>query len=574
MLRYLLATIAATQAAEVTFHKDVMPILQAKCHGCHRPGEAAPMSFLSYSSTRPFAKAMREAVLAKRMPPWSADAPHGTFRNDPSLSAGEIETLVNWADGGAKEGDPKQAPAAVAFVDGWNIGKPDAVFTMPEPYEVPASGVIDYQFIIVPTGLQEDKWVKAVEIRPGRRDVVHHAIAFVRPPGSKWLRDAQPGVPYAKHPQESTTPSLPTDDMPEYLLSYTPGRPPTALEAGQARLIKAGSDIVFQLHYTTNGKVVRDQTKIGLVFADRAPMQRVATLPIANRTFAIPPGDPRYAVNANGRVVEPARMTRIIPHMHLRGKAFEVAMVEPSGARRTLLKVPKYDFRWQHAYELKEPVELKPGARIECTGWYDNSPNNPDNPDPKKTVRWGDQSWDEMMLNYVDVAVTPGAEPWNVLARPAAAAQSGGSVKEKFYGVYRLLSFENRLNDGRVEYPYGRNVIGRITYDRQGRMSALLLNADRPKPASVPASQSGVGTWRTATEADMRATLSGFVAYNGLFDVDETKGVVIHHVKAALNANWIGTDLIRSYSFEGNRLSLTVQYPTSKGVLIWEREPD
>jgi len=562
-------TASALLPGEVTFHKDALPVLQARCQGCHRPGEAAPMSFLTYSATRPFAKAIREAVLSKRMPPWSGEG--HAFRNDPRLTPAEISTLVSWADGGAVEGDPRTAPKPIPFVDGWNIGKPDVVLTMEQPYRVPASGVVDYQYIVVPTNFAEDRWIAAVEIRPGNRNVVHHVIALVREPGSKWLVEAKPGVPVTREPNAGIT-TQPLADLPEFLLSYTPGRPPAALSPGQARLIPAGSDIVFQLHYTPNGKETFDQTKIGLIFAKEKPRQRVATLPISNRGFAIPAGDPNHQVSSAARIAREATIQRLIPHMHLRGKAFQVDVVDPAGRRETLLRVPKYDFRWQHAYELAEPVPLKEGSRIDCTAWYDNSPNNPDNPDPKRIVRWGDQSWDEMMLNYVDVAVSPDSDPRNVLARPAAQ-QGASGVKEKFYGVYKLVRFTNEFKDGRVEHPYGPNSVGRITYDRAGRMSALLMNPDRPKPANVPVGASA-GSWRNASETEMRAVMNGFVAYNGLFDVDEAKGVVIHHVKSALNPNWVGTDLIRSYKFDGKFLTLSVDYPTSKGVLVWEREPD
>ncbi len=416
----LLASLAAAAPTEVTFHRDVVPVLQKRCVGCHRPGEVGPMSFLTYTSTRPWAKAIREAVRTKRMPPWFADTPHRAFANDPSLSADEIDTLVRWADSGAAEGDPKTAPVPVRFTDGWNIGTPEVVITMPEPYVIPAAGVVEYQHIVIPTGFREDKWVKAVEIRPGNRAIVHHAIAFVRPPGSKWLRDAQPGIPVTNSVRAS---SLPVEEMPEYLLSYTPGRPPTGLPEGQARLIKAGSDIVFQLHYTPNGKETTDQSKVGLIFARSAPKERVATLPIANRTFVIPPGAPDHRVDAAAIVTQPARLLRLIPHMHLRGKAFDVRLID--GDNKTqLLRVPKYDFRWQNAYSLAQPVFLKEGQKIECTAWYDNSKNNPFNPDATVEVRWGDQSWEEMMLNYVDVAVPIDVEPKRVLTQSPAGGTS------------------------------------------------------------------------------------------------------------------------------------------------------
>ena len=559
-----LAGVSRLAAAPVTYYKDVLPVLQKHCQGCHRPGEAAPMSFLTYASTRPWAKSMRAAVLQKRMPPWFADADHGKFSNDPSLTAAERDAIVRWADEGSAEGDPKSAPPPVAFLDGWNIGKPDHVISMPEDYKVPADGVIEYQHIIVPTGFTEDKWVKAVEIRPGNRSVVHHIIAFVRPPGSRWLRNVEPGKPVTDRDRLT---GLPVDEMPEFLLSYTPGRPAAGLADGQARLIKAGSDIVFQLHYTTNGKAATDRSKVGMIFAKQPPRERVATLPVANRTFAIPPGAPNHRVDAVANILQPARLQRLIPHMHLRGKAFEVSLLQPGKDPRVLLRVPRYDFRWQNAYTLAEPIALHPGDKIAVSGWFDNSPNNPNNPDPKAEVRWGDQSWEEMMLNYVDVAVAPDAEPKTVMARPAPATVAAGSIREQFIGAWRLLSCVTTSATGQTSLIYGEKPEGRITYEKSGRMSALLMRPDRKNIA--------VTTVADASLEELRDSARGFTAYYGTFDVDESKKSVIHHVKLSFNQNWVGTDLIRSYEFQGNRMTLTAATANGSTTrLVWERLPD
>ncbi len=545
----------------VTFHKDVEPILQARCQGCHRPGETAPMSFLSYSSTRPWAKAIRAAVLSKKMPPWFSDAPHGTFANDPSLSRKEIEILVGWSDSGAAAGDAADAPPALRFIDGWNIGKPDAVIEMPKAYRVPAIGIVEYQHIVVPTGFMEDRWVQAVEIRPGDRSVVHHIIAYVRPQGSSWLRDAPIGVPV---PDKVRTRGLSIADMPEYLLSYTPGRPPVGLAPGQARLIKAGSDIVFQIHYTPNGKEVQDLSKVGLIFARSLPRERVATLPIVNTSFVIPPGAPNYRVDATATVIESARLLRLIPHMHLRGKAFEVRMAEEGGSPDLLLRVPKYDFNWQNAYSLANEKELKPGTRIEVSGWYDNSANNPHNPDPKAEVRWGDQSWEEMMLAYVDVAIPAAADPQKVLLRPAPAA-SASSIKDRLVGVWTLLSAVTSTADGKVSNRYGDKPSGRIAYDSSGRMSAILMGADRKKVAALDL--------RDASDSESKSVLQSFTAYYGTFDVDTVNQTVIHHVEVSLDPNWVGTDQVRGYEFIGDNLILTAsRLPGLKTRLVWQRQ--
>jgi hypothetical protein len=355
--------------------------------------------------------------------------------------------------------------------------------------------------------------------------------------------------------------NLPVEEMPEYLLSYTPGRPAVKLPEGQSRLIKAGSDIVFQVHYTPNGKAAQDRSKLGVIFAAEPPRERVATLPIANRQFAIPPGDPNYRVDASASVAEPARLLRLIPHMHLRGKAFEVRLAN-GASDQTLLRVPRYDFRWQNAYYLSQPVELKPGMRIDCTAWFDNSSNNPANPDANAEVRWGDQSFEEMMLNYVDVAVPANAEPKLVLGRSAM------NIRDRFIGVWRLISMERRYKDGRTTYPYGKQPVGRITYDRAGRMSAQLMRSDRMKPSSKDAPLA------ESSPDEMRNVLNGFVSYFGTFDIDEASRTVIHHVAVALNPAWVGADLRRTYEFSGDRLSLTVSYEDSSATLVWEREKD
>ncbi len=562
----LLASAGLAFAAPVTFHKDVEPVLQKHCQGCHRPGEAAPMSFLTYASTRPWAKAMKNAVASRRMPPWFADADHGKFRNDPTLSAAERNAIMQWADTGSLEGDPKSAPPPMKFTEGWNIGVPEMVIEMPLDFSVPANGVIEYQHVVVPTGFTEDKWVKAVELRPGNRAVVHHIIAFVRPPGSKWLREVKPGVAI---PDPSRFRNLAPVEMPEFLLSYTPGRPPAGLADGQARLIPAGSDIVFQLHYTTNGKAATDRSKLGLIFSKETPRERVATLPIANATFVIPPGAPNHRVDAQAQVTQPAELHRLIPHMHLRGKAFEVNLLQPGKDPRILLRVPKYDFNWQNAYYLDAPIALHPGDKIAVSGWFDNSPNNPHNPDPKAEVRWGDQSWEEMMLNYIDIAVKPDAEPKRVIQRQDPNSANNIKVRDRFIGTWRLVTFDALLADGTKSQPYGDAPEGRIQYEKSGRMSAMLMRSNRRKiSASMP---------ENATTEELRDIAKSFTSYYGAFDVDESKQIVTHHLSFANNPNWIGTDLVRSYQFEGNRLILSAASPLSAGStlrLVWERLPD
>jgi hypothetical protein len=395
----LLGVAAAASAATPTFHKDVLPILQSRCQTCHRSGEIGPMPLMSYQDTRPWAKSIKEAVLLKRMPPWFADPRYGKFSNDHSLTGEQIKTLAAWVDAGAPEGSVKNAPKPVRFTEGWSIPAPDVVLEMPGEISIPASGKIDYQYIVVPTGFTEDKWVQMVEVRPSNRAVVHHSVIFQREPASKWLRNAEPGVPISGGPADTGGAGN------EILSIYTPGMVPDIWQHSMAKLVKAGSDLVIQMHYTVNGKAGTDRTKVGLIFAKEPPKQRVLTLLPANTGFRIPPGDPNFRVDTKVRIPNAAELVSFFPHMHLRGKAFEYRATYPTGETQTLLRVDPYKFDWQLSYKLEKPLPLPAGTSFECTGWFDNSPNNPNNPDPAKEVRWGEQSWDEMMIGFVDVAI-------------------------------------------------------------------------------------------------------------------------------------------------------------------------
>ena len=405
---------ANTEPNTVTFHKDVLPILQKNCQSCHRPGEAAPMSLLTWKETRPWAKAIREAVRLKRMPPWFADPHVGKFANERRLSEAEINTLAQWADSGAQEGDPKDAPKPIAFVEGWNIGQPDLVVEMPSEYDVPASGTVEYTYFVMPTGFTEDKWVQLAEIRPGNRRVVHHVIAFIREPGSKWLPGAQPGVAFV--PKKGTPGSSSFGG--QWLVGYAPGFIPDRNEQGTARLVKAGSDIVIQMHYTANGKAGKDRSKVGLIFAKEPPKQRVYTVAAGNDKFVIPPGAGNHRVDARITLDQDMTITSLIPHMHLRGKSFEYRIVYPDGQKETLLSVPKYDFNWQLTYVPERPVRVTKGTAIECTAYFDNSANNKYNPDPRAEVRFGEQSWEEMMLGFFNVAFDPSIPLEKLVQRP------------------------------------------------------------------------------------------------------------------------------------------------------------
>jgi len=397
------AVLFGQSATPPTFTKDVAPILQRECQECHRPGEAGPFSMLTYESTRPWAAAMKEAVKTRKMPPWFADPHYGKFTNAHVLSDAEIKTISDWADAKAPKGDAKDMPPPVKWVEGWQIGTPDKIYQMPVPYDVPASGVIDYQHIIVPTGFTKDTWVQAAEVRPTDRAVVHHIIAFIREPKSNWFHGEPAGqfftAPQVKTKDEPDTSALPSD----FLVGYAPGQPAEILRPGQAKLIKAYSDIVFQVHYTPNGHATRDQTLLGIVFAKEPPKERVLTLSATNGTFHIPPGDPDYRVDSSFEVGTQVKLSGLHPHMHGRGKDFLYKLVYPTNESQIILSVPRYNWHWQNWYTLQEPIVLPQGTKIECVAHFDNSPNNPDNADPTRSVPWGEQSWDEMMVGFFNL---------------------------------------------------------------------------------------------------------------------------------------------------------------------------
>jgi mono/diheme cytochrome c family protein len=373
-----LPTMAAAQGAStVTYAKDVAPILYQNCVSCHRPTMFAPMSLLTYEETRPWAKAIKQRVVRREMPPWTADAPHGVFKNDPRLSQKDIDTIAAWVDAGAPRGNDGDLPAAPKFADGWTIGKPDAIFTMTEEFKVPSEGTIPYQYIRVPTHLTEDKWIQAIEFRPSNPAVVHHIIALndERTPGRVGLG------------------------------GITPNMPGETYDPGVARKLPANSEIILQMHYTTNGAATSDRTSIGVIYAKEPPKKALGGGMILNVAFSIPPGADNHEVKGTQTLQQDTVLTHLMPHMHMRGKDMTYIAYYPDGRSETLLSVPKYLFDWQIVYELAQPKVLPKGTRIEVTAHFDNSTKNAYNPDATATVRWGDQTWEEMMIGFFTTLV-------------------------------------------------------------------------------------------------------------------------------------------------------------------------
>ncbi|PWT97075.1 MAG: thiol-disulfide isomerase [Terriglobia bacterium] len=402
------AAFAASNApVSVTFNKDVLPILQKNCQGCHRPGEVAPMSLLTYSEARPWAKAMKVAVVSQKMPPWFADPQYGHFANDKRLSQADINTLTSWVDNGAPEGDAKDKPAPITFQSGWNI-KPDMVIEMPKPFQLPASGTIDYQYVLVKGNFTEDLWVTQAEMRPGNPKVLHHGKVWVRPPGSHWMEHAVPGDAYSAGMGRNSV-----SEGNDILGKFNPGLGAQSFEIGDsAKFVPKGSDLVFELHYTAVGEATTDQSKLGLVFAKNEPKTRyfLSAGPTA-LNLVIPPGDGNAEVVSEVTVgADGVKLAYAQPHMHLRGKDFELRAIYPTGESETVFK-GKFDFEWQLGYTFEKPISLPKGTRLIGISHFDNSLTNKYNPDPQKEVHWGPQNWDEMSNCFVGLVFDVNTNP-------------------------------------------------------------------------------------------------------------------------------------------------------------------
>ena len=384
------APFAQAQSAP-TFAKDVAPIFYSKCVECHRPTMFAPMSLITFDEARPWARSIRQRVAARTMPPWGADPAHGVFKNDPRLSDKEVSTILAWVDAGAPKGDDLDLPVAPKFAEGWSIGKPDVVFTMTEDFTIPATGVVEYQYLRLPTSITEDKWIQAIEIKPQARAHVHHVLAYTQPTGSPLNENGALG--------------------PGSIGGVTPNKPGVVFEPGIGRLLTANSDIVLQMHYTTNGEPTTDRTQVGIVFATEAPKMQQRGGSVIQPRFVIPAGAPAHEVRGSRVLAADTLITSFTPHMHMRGKSMTYIATFPDGTKETLLSVPKYDFNWQISYELAKPRLFPKGTEIEVIAHYDNSPANKFNPDPAKDVRWGDQTWEEMMIGFWGTVVERSAVP-------------------------------------------------------------------------------------------------------------------------------------------------------------------
>ena len=395
VMALMMGSAAGASAAEVegtpTFAKDVAPIFYDNCVTCHRPNHLAPMSLISYEDARPWARAVKSKVLAGEMPPFFADTSVRAYTNDTSLTQHEIDTIAAWVDGGAPRGNDADLPEVPQFAEGWSIGEPDLIFTMLEPFEVPADGTVPYSYVTVPTNLKQDVWISAYEFVPGDRRVLHHVIAQVMEDDGK----PATGEVLLTRDGDRTRAEGAT------VGGYVPNRLGTVYPAGVASRLPAGADIEAQMHYTTIGKPVTDRSSWGVVLAaEPDSMRRAGGGQVINPMFRIEPGNPSFEVTASRKISEDTYLSSMMPHMHVRGKSAKFIIKFPDGREEVALSVPNYDFNWQLNYQLEEPIFMPAGSELQAVFTYDNSTNNRHNPDPTAEVRWGDQTWEEMMLGY------------------------------------------------------------------------------------------------------------------------------------------------------------------------------
>ena len=376
------ATSATAEKSNVTYTKDIAPLLQAKCIECHRTNGLAPFNLESFEQVRAWSQAIHKEVHNGRMPPWGLDPNVGEWSNDPTFSKEELATLDTWMTSGMPKGDPKDMPAPLEFHDDWSIGEPDMIFEMPNEIVIPAEGVMDYQYHITEMNIEEDMYVQALEVLPGNRKVVHHIIVFLQPPASA-----------AKAMSDGVTNTM--------LDVYAPGSPAGINPPGVARLIPAGSKLQWQIHYTPTGEEETDRSKFGIVIAKETPKELMRTATIVNAGFEIPPHASNHVVESSMIIPQEATIYSYTPHMHYRGKAMDFYLTEPGGEEELVCSIPKYDFNWQLDYFLKEPHKVPAGTKVRVVARFDNSADNIYNPDPTKTVKWGEQTWEEMMMGGI-----------------------------------------------------------------------------------------------------------------------------------------------------------------------------
>ena len=439
--------VTAPPATAITYYDAVAPIVQKNCVSCHRQGGIAPFKLDTIADVKAHAAMIKQTVEQGTMPPWQAAPAVGTAKspwvNDCSLQPADKNTLLTWLNGPRALGSVAKAPKPLpAITDGWSLGKPDMIVTMPQPLFVPATGVLPYRIMDAEVNITEDKWVQSVEVVPSAKQVVHHVLIFVRKPGQFSVEDL--------------------NERSSFFAAYVPGTSTAAWPEGLAKKLPKGTVLRFQMHYTTNGTAATDQTKLGIRFAAKAPEHEIKITGASNTRFRIPAGDPNYKVVSSLPIPMDVKVTALMPHMHVRGKAAKYELVFPDGTRKLLLDVPRYDFNWQHTYRYSEPLTVPKNSRLEYTSWFDNSTANKNNPDPKREVPWGPQTFDEMQLGYIEYYATGKDDSTEIVDE----SQAMDGMFENMFGQI------DKNSDGFVTKDEFQNpAFGLLDKDRDGKLT-------------------------------------------------------------------------------------------------------
>ena len=443
------------EKTNVTYTKDIAPLLQSKCIECHRTDGLAPFNLQSYDQVRAWSKAIHKQVHEGRMPPWGLDPEVGEWSNDPTFTEEERAKLYGWLDGGMPKGDPKDMPKPLEFHEDWSIGKPDIIYEMPKEIVIPAEGVMDYQYHVTEMNVEEDMYVQALEVLPGNRRVVHHIIVFLQPP--------------------SAVASAMSDGFTNTMLDvYAPGSPAGVNPPGVARLIPAGSTLMWQIHYTPTGEEERDRSKFGIILAKEKPKELMRTATVVNANFEIPPFDDNYRVESSMTIPQDATIYSYTPHMHYRGKAMDFYLTTPGGEEELACSIPKYDFNWQLDYFLEEPLSVPAGTEVRVVAHFDNSKNNPFNPDPSKTVRWGEQTWEEMMMGGLYLSWADG----EVDVPEVVAEEVDDKVVEMAAGMVKSFDKNGDGSIQKEEIPEAmQGFFGMIDTNADGGIDAIEMQA-------------------------------------------------------------------------------------------------
>ncbi len=376
----------------ISYAEAVAPILQRNCVACHSPGNIGPFAMTSYGKVKGWSSMIREVLLEQRMPPWHADPHHGAFSNDRSLSSEEVQTLITWIDQGKPrgKGDDPLAAQPPPQAEDWPLGKPDYIVSMPKEIYIPETGVFPYRYVVVDSPIPEDAWLRAAVVKAGNRKVLHHCLVFVKYP--KEIENLQPDN---------------KGGIDGFFTGFVPGTEPTPFPEHTGKFLPKGAKLIFQLHYSATGKMEKDRTEIGLYLHQTKPPMELQTRAAARKKLAIPPGDPNYEVEGQFTFKRDSLLYEMSPHMHFRGSRVKYEALYPDGRREVLLSVPHYDFNWQTLYRLAEPKRMPVGSKLICSGAFDNSPQNPANPDPTKLVQFGEQTFEEMFICYLNYAELP-----------------------------------------------------------------------------------------------------------------------------------------------------------------------